>query len=337
MSIRVAVDAMGGDHAPDVVVQGAVRAASKRDEEIRVVLVGPEALIREKLEAQSPHVDIDVVDAPEVIEMAESPATAVKKKTRSSIHIGLSTHQAGDASAFVSAGNTGAVMAASLFILGRLPGVARPAILSVYPTLEGFCNVVDVGANVDCRPEHLLQFAEMATIYVERVLKKERPRVALLSIGEERSKGNDVTKEAYEMLEAHTRLNFVGNIEGRDVMRHAADVVICDGFVGNIILKLGESIATVLPQLIGREMERQKLSAEQQQLVVGVLKGVQRRFDYEEYGGTPLLGVAGTVLIGHGGSTARAIENMILAAAEMASRNVAGSIEDTFSTANGTG
>lgn len=330
MSIRVAVDGMGGDHAPDVVVEGAVRAASRRDD-LRILLVGRTDALKAGLDRLGAgDAPIDVVEAAEVIGMAESPTVAVKRKTGSSIHVGLSLHRAGDADCFVSAGNTGAVMAASLFILGRLPGVSRPAILSPYPTLKGFCGVVDVGANVDCKPEHLVQFAEMASIYVRRIWKEESPTVGLLNIGEEPTKGNELSKEAHRLLREEGRLNFVGNVEGRDLMGHAADVVVCDGFVGNIILKLGESIASVLPRLVAAEMQKQRLEPEHQRMVAGVLKGVGRTFDYEEYGGTPLLGIAGNVLIGHGGSSARAIENMIVAGAEVARQNVAGSIEDAF-------
>ncbi len=320
---------MGGDHAPDVVVEGAVRAVEARRGDLEVLLVGPHDTVDTLLSAY-PSDSVRVVDASEVIAMDESPAVAVKKKTKSSIHVGLGLHKAGDADAFVSAGNTGAVMAASLFILGRLPGVARPAILTVYPTLRGVCYVIDVGANVDCRAEHLVQFAHMGRIYVERAIKTANPTVGLLSVGEERSKGNELTKEAYELIEQDKRINFVGNVEGRDIMAHGADVVVCDGFVGNVVLKLGESIATVLPQMIGGEMQRQKLPAESQRMVAGVLQGVKESFDYEEYGGMPLLGVAGTTLIGHGGSSARAVENMILAAAQVAERKVAGSIADAF-------
>ncbi len=321
---------MGGDFAPDVVVEGAVRAIERRDD-IRILLVGREQELGERLRPFDSKTErIEIVDAPEVIEMAESPSVAVKRKPQSSIHVGLSLHRAGDADSFVSAGNTGAVMAASLFILGRLPGVSRPAILSPYPTVKGFCGVVDVGANVDCRADHLVQFAKMAAIYVQRIWETPEPTVALLSIGEERSKGNEATKGAYELLENDPTVNFVGNIEGRELMHHAADVVACDGFVGNIILKLGESIASVVPTLVAKEMKRQAVPPEGQQLVAGVLQGVARSFDYEEYGGTPLLGIAGNVLIGHGGSSARAIENMIVAGAEVARSNVAGSIEDAF-------
>lgn len=331
MPIRVAVDAMGGDHAPEVVVEAASNVASRHGGDVQILLIGPSDVVGSLPAADSQK--LELVEAPEVIDMGESPAAALKQKPRSSIHVGLGLVKSGSADAFASAGNTGAVMAASLFILGRLPGVSRPAILGVYPTLAGFCYVIDVGANVDCKPEHLLQFADMASIYVERVVKKERPTVGLLSVGEERSKGNEVTKEAYGLLEADPSLNFVGNIEGRDIMEHAADIVVCDGFVGNVILKLGESIATVIPQLIGREMKRQALGDDAQKLVGGVLRGVNKSFDYEEYGGMPLLGVSGTVFIGHGGSSVRAIENMILAAANVARRNVTGSIQQALGAA----
>ncbi|MDX1739757.1 MAG: phosphate acyltransferase PlsX, partial [Rhodothermales bacterium] len=331
MSIRVAVDGMGGDHAPDVVVEGAVRAAARRDD-MRILLVGQTDVLSARLEALGAEdTRIDVIEAPEVIGMAESPSTAVKRKTSSSIHVGLSLHRAGDADSFVSAGNTGAVMAASLFILGRLPGVSRPAILSPYPTLKGHCGVVDVGANVDCRPDHLVQFGAMAAVYVQRIWDRQNPTVGLLNIGEEPSKGNELSKEAYALMQQDGRLNFVGNVEGREIMLHAADVIVCDGFVGNIILKLGESIASVVPQLVAQEMQRQALPPESQKMIAGVLRGVGQSFDYEEYGGTPLLGIAGNVLIGHGGSSARAVENMIIAGAEVARRNVAGAIEDVFS------
>ncbi len=331
MPIRVAVDAMGGDHAPEVVVEAAANVASQHGDDLEILLVGPSDVVHSLSGGDA--AGLELVEAPQVIDMAESPAAALKQKPQSSIHVGLGLVKSGNADAFASAGNTGAVMAASLFILGRLPGVSRPAILGLYPTLSGFTYVIDVGANVDCKPEHLLQFADMASIYVERVLKKERPTVGLLSVGEERSKGNELTKEVYGLLESDPRLNFVGNIEGRDIMEHAADIVVCDGFVGNVILKLGESIATVIPQLIGREMKRQALGEEAQKLVGGVLRGVNKSFDYEEYGGMPLLGLNGTVFIGHGGSSVRAIENMILAAANVARRNVTGSIQQALGSA----
>ncbi|RMH50647.1 MAG: phosphate acyltransferase PlsX, partial [Bacteroidetes bacterium] len=230
------------------------------------------------------------------------------------------------ADAFISAGNTGAVMAASLFILGRLPGVQRPTVIGFFPTPESYCIVLDVGTNIDCKPEHLVQFAQMGSVYAERVLHRPSPGVALMNVGEEPGKGNELVKSAYALLKDTPGLNFVGNIEGRDVFRHAADVVVCDGFVGNVMLKLGESVVPLLKHLVGREMQRRALPPEQQQLVLEVLRATLRPFNYEEFGGAPLLGVDGTVLIGHGSSTARAIERMIQSAAEVARQQVAASI-----------
>lgn len=332
MAIRVAVDAMGGDRAPGVVVEGALRAVQAASEDLHVLLFGPAARIREELNAKGGCEDesIRVVDAPEVIGMGEAPAAAVKTKPRSSIHLGLGAHKQGQADAFVSAGNTGAVMAASLFVLGRLPNVARPSVIGFYPTTESFCILLDVGTNVDCKPEHLVQFARMGAIYAQAVLKREDPVVALMNIGEEPGKGNEQVKAAFELLQKAPGIRFRGNIEGRDLLHHAADVVVCDGFVGNIMLKLGESLATAFPHMVAAEMARQQLSPEDQQLVARVLGGVQKRFNYEEYGGAPLLGVSGNVLIGHGGSTARAVERMIHTAGEVARQNIAGAIAATL-------
>lgn len=327
MAIRIAVDAMGGDHAPAVVIEGAIRAA-KEDSEIEVLLFGPAAQLHEELEAVGglDGLPIEVVDAPEVIGMGEAPATAVKSKQRSSIHLGLGAHKQGIADAFVSAGNTGAVMAASLFILGRLPGVARPSIMGFFPTTESYCVVLDVGSNVDCRAEHLVQFARMGSIYASAVMKRERPVVGLLNIGEEPGKGSEHVKAAYDVLSTDSSINFKGNVEGRDLMHHVADVVVCDGFVGNVMLKFGESMATAFPHMVADEMAHQGLDNAQKQLVERILSAVRKRFNYEEYGGAPLVGVAGHVLIGHGGSSGRAIKRMILMAAEEARQNVAASI-----------
>lgn len=327
MAIRIAVDAMGGDNAPAVVIEGAIRAV-KKDSEVHVLLFGPEARVRDELEAAGgpDGLPIKVIDAPEVIGMGESPAAAVKTKQRSSIHVGLGAHKQGNADAFVSAGNTGAVMAASLFILGRLRGVARPSIMGFFPTTESYCVVLDVGSNVDCRAEHLAQFARMGSIYASAVMKRERPVVGLLNIGEEPGKGSEQVKAAYEVLSADSSINFKGNVEGRDLMHHVADVVVCDGFVGNAVLKFGESMATAFPHMVADEMAHQELDDEEKQLVGRVLSAVRKRFNYEEYGGAPLVGVDGHVLIGHGGSSGRAIEKMILMAAEEARQDVAASI-----------
>jgi phosphate acyltransferase len=318
---------MGGDRAPDVVIEGAIRAA-RDGSGIEVLLVGPHDLVNERLSSHDiGGLPISVVHAPEVVGMDESPAGAAKAKRRSSIHVGIGIHRDGGADAFVSAGNTGAVMAVALLELGRLEGVSRPALPGVFPTTSEFCIVLDVGANMDCRPEQLVQFAQMGSLYVSNVFNRPNPRVGLLNVGEEPGKGNEAAKGAFELLTRLADVNFVGNIEGRDLMHGAADVVICDGFVGNILLKFGESMTTVLPALIKREFEVLEPSAARaagamQQLLGNVL----RRFSYEEFGGAPLLGVNGSVLIGHGGSSERAIARMIEAAAEVVRADVRGAI-----------
>jgi len=327
MSIRIAVDAMGGDHAPGVVVDGVLNALNNR-QDIEILLTGPTDTTAPLLEAAPGALvsRIHLVDAPDVVSMHDSASVALKTKTRSSIHLGLGACSRGDAHAFVSAGNTGAVMAAALFILGRLEDVKRPSLVGFFPTLQGHCILMDAGANVDCKPEYLVQFAQMGSVYVERVMHKPSPVVALMNIGEEPGKGNEQAKTAFELLSAAPNINFRGNIEGRDMLGHGADVVIADGFTGNILLKFGESVATVLPTMIGAEMARLRMSSSEQQTVSRALSGVRDRFDYQMYGGAPLLGVNGTVIIGHGGSNTQAVENMIVNAAEMIEEDVAGSI-----------
>lgn len=328
MPVRVAIDAMGGDNAPEAVVAGAVDALQKSDPDVHVLLTGPEARLRPLVEEANPsgELNLHVIDAPEVIGMDESPATAIKNKQKSSIHVGLGMCKEGKADAFCSAGNTGAVMAGSLFILGRQLGVARPSVIGYFPTLTGTSILLDVGTNVDCKPEHLVQFARMGAIYVGRALHCEDPKVALLNVGEEPGKGDELSKAAYQLLSDAEGLNFVGNVEGRDLLMHRADVIVCDGFVGNTLLKFGESVASVLPRMLGQEMRRLGMSEEEQGIVARAFAGVRARFDYEEFGGAPLLGVNGAVLIGHGGSGEQAFSNMVHAAVEMVRENVTESI-----------
>lgn len=324
MAIRIAVDAMGGDHAPAVVVEGVVQAVEAASAPMEVLLASPPAEVAPLLEALAPAVRarIEVLPAGSVIAMGEAPASAVKGKPDSSIHVGLQAVKSGRADAFVSAGNTGAVMAVALLLLGRLPGVARPTLVGFFPTTKGACLVLDVGSNVDCRPEHLVQFGQMGSIYARAVMGFEAPSVALMNIGEEPGKGNEQVKAAHALMQQAAGLHFVGNIEGRDLFHHGADVVICDGFVGNVMLKLGESMATVLPVLVQQEMSRLGLDGPSQQLVGRVLQGVRKRFDYTEYGGAPLLGIDGTVLIGHGSSNARAVARLVEVAAEVVQQQV---------------
>jgi len=322
---------MGGDAAPTVVVEGAVRAVQQASSPIQMLLFGPEAALQAEL-ASHDDAGVQIVDAPEVIGMAEAPVAAVKAKPRSSIHLGLSALRQGQADAFVSAGNTGAVMAASLFILGRLPGVARPSLPAYFPTTEGICLVLDVGSNMDCKPEHLLQFARMGAIFAQHLFEVEQPTVGLLNVGEEPGKGDELVKATYLVLEQAPDLHFVGNVEGRDIMHHAADVVVCDGFVGNALLKFGESMTTAVPIMIRQVMAGLDLSPAQQQAIREVFGGLQKRFNPEEYGGAPLLGLDGTVFIGHGRSSARAIERLILRAAQAAELTLTRSIAEAFHT-----
>jgi glycerol-3-phosphate acyltransferase PlsX len=328
MPTRIAVDAMGGDHAPDVVVEGVADAIRAKPGELVILLAGPEDLLTPLVAALEEEVraSIQIVHAPDVIGMDESPSTAIKTKQRSSIHIGMGMCKAGQADAFISAGNTGAVMAGALFIMGRLPGVSRPSVVGYFPTVKGTALLLDAGTNVGCKPEHLVQFARMGAVYAERVLGAKNPTVALLNVGEEPGKGDELAKCAYELLSESNNLNFVGNIEGRDIMEHAADVVVCDGFVGNILLKYGESVASVLPRMIGAEMHRLGMNEAEQMAVAKALGGVKARFDYKEFGGAPLLGVDGTVFIGHGSSNGYAIKNLTLAADKMVRRSVSETI-----------
>jgi len=332
MASRIAVDAMGGDNAPNAVVEGAAQAIQHAGEDLTVLLLGPSEEIQAALDAHAPVPSdkVEILDAPDVIEMGEAPATAVKQKTNSSIHRGLAAHHDGHADAFVSAGNTGAIMGASMFILGRIAGVERPSIVGFFPTLEGTSVVLDIGSNVDCKPDHLVQFARLGTVYARRVLKYDEPSVGLLNIGEEPGKGNEQVKAAHRLLRQANDLHFKGNVEGSDLLFYAADIIICDGFVGNVLLKFGESMTTVLRDMTQKEMNRQDLSADERALVEGVLGEVRKGFDPESRGGVPLLGVDGNVLVGHGRSTPGAIEQMIHSASRLASERVVPSIKDAF-------
>lgn len=317
---------MGGDFAPANVVAGALEALEESRGRFSLLLVGQEELIRGELRKIRPGAGdatpaCTVVDAREVIGMDESPNAALKSKKNSSITVGVTLHREGSADAFVSAGNTGAVMSASTLILGRIKGVGRPTIGALIPTQTGTCLLVDAGANVDCKPRHLFEFALMGSIYVSSMLGKVKPAVGLLNIGEEDTKGNEVSLETFELLRK-SPLNFIGNIEGRDILRGKADVVVCDGFVGNILLKFGESI----PSFFKAKFTRFASQGIGNKLAVLLarrgLRTVMKELDYQEHGGVPLLGVNGVSIIGHGGSTPKAIKNMIYRAEEMVMHKV---------------
>lgn len=303
---------MGGDRAPDEIVQGAVEAVAGSGAELKVILTGREAEISSCFERHGYSAEnIDIADAAEVVEMNESPAAAVRKKKDSSIAVALTAHREKRADAVFSAGNTGATVAGSLLSLGRIPGISRPAIAITYPSDGGDLVLLDGGANSDCYPHHLMQFASMGAIYAEFFLGKKNPRVGLLNIGEEKSKGNELTREAYALL-ADSDLNFIGNVEGSDIFDGAADVVVTDGFVGNTVLKFTESMVFYIMRILKEAAGGSLMSKTGMLFMKPALKKLKMKLDYAEYGAMPLLGINGSVFIGHGGSSARAIRSGLL-------------------------
>ena len=308
--IRVALDVMGGDHAPKVPVAGAVEALSLLPESSEILLIGRHDDVETALASHDVPADrIRVIDAPEVIEMSEQPLAAIRGKRRSSMRVGLELHKQGEADAFISGGNTGAVMAGSTLILGLHPGVDRPAIGAMFPTASESVLVLDAGANIDCTPRELRGFAHVGSVYARDVMGRPEPGVGLLNIGEEEKKGPEAVRGAYELLAQDPRLRFVGNVEGGDILHGDCDVVVCDGFVGNIVLKFYESIARLFTQLLEHEVEHEVLMSEGMKRVFKIL-------DYSEYGGAPLLGVRGVSIICHGSSPIRAIKNAIRVAVQ---------------------
>ena len=319
--MRIALDAMGTDRHPSVEVEGAVQAVQDSEGELEVVLVGDRERIRPELErlGQAEGDALSIVHAGDRISPEESPATAVRRKPDSSIVIGLNLQKEGEVDAFVSAGSTGAVMAASLFILRPLPGVDRPAIATLLPTSVGPMVMLDAGANVDCKPEHLVQFGRLGAVYAHDVLGRERPRVGLLNIGEEPEKGNELSVESHRRLR-ESDLHFVGNVEGREIIEGVCDVLVTDGFVGNVLLKFYESVAGFVFGLLRREMTDEAADEK--------IGRVTRILDYAEYGGAPLLGVNGISIICHGGSPPRAITNAMKAAATASNAHMVGHIRE---------
>jgi len=326
MITTIAVDAMGGDHAPRAEVEGAVLAA--REFEVRILLVGKEDVLRQEMGKHSHRgLPIEIVHASEAITMNDSPMVAFRKKRDSSVHVAARLVHEGDAAGLVSAGNTGAVMAVSHFMLGRLPGVDRPALAAPFPTSRGNVSVIlDVGANVDSKAAHLEQFAVMGEIYYRAIFGTRRPKVALLSIGEEEIKGNELTREAYNRLKKMD-LNFVGNVEGRDVFAGSVDVIVCDGFIGNVALKISEGLVEHMIRML-KENLGSTFSAQLGALLSRkAFSGLKKKLDYSEYGGAPLLGVKGIAIVGHGRSNANAIKNAIRVAGELARSKVNEKIE----------
>jgi glycerol-3-phosphate acyltransferase PlsX len=319
MSARIVVDAMGGDNAPDAVVEGALMAAGGLG--VEVILVGRKSAIEAELEGAHAG-NLKIIDAPDIIEMDEHPTEAVKSKPNASINVGLKLLKDGKADAFVTAGNTGASMAAALLTLGRIKGIGRPALATVFPTGDGrLTMLLDVGANADSRPIHLFQFAHMGAAYMEKMFKVARPKVGLLSIGEEDSKGNQLTVEVNEALRK-SRLNFMGNVEGKDLTRGVCDVAVMDGFTGNVVLKTAEGMAELLLGEIRKAVELTPWNRAAGLVLMSELRKVKRRLDYAEYGGAQLVGVDGIVVIGHGRSNARAIFSAIRAARDAVDNKV---------------
>jgi glycerol-3-phosphate acyltransferase PlsX len=326
---KIALDAMGGDRAPHAIVSGAIGAARQSKGRFEVVLVGDETEIRREIERHRfiKDLPISVVHASQKVEMGEAPAQALKGKPDSSIAVSMRLHKEGAVDGVVSAGNTGAVLAASLFLLRPVEGVIRPAIGAFLPRGHGAVTfLIDGGANVDCKPAHLLQFGLMGSILMCDLFGIERPKVGLLSVGEEPTKGNELVLETHSLL-AKSSLNFIGNVEGRDIMRDKADVVVCDGFTGNVLIKFAGSLSKVLSSTLKRKIGGNIAGSIGHFLLKHKFRKLVKVFDYQEYGGAPLLGVKGTVIISHGSSTPYAIQNAIEAAYKLILQNIPRRIE----------
>lgn len=325
---RVVLDAMGGDNAPSAPVQGAVDAVNARDD-IKVLLVGQEDVIREELNQYTyPREQITIIPATEVIEMAEPPVVAIRKKKDSSIVVGMNLVKDGEADAFVSAGSSGAVLVGGQLIVGRIKGIKRPPLAPLIPTRKGVSLLIDCGANVDARAEHLVQFAQMGSIYMENVVGVKNPRVALVNIGAEDEKGNALVKETLPLLRECRDINFVGSIESRDIPQGDADVIVCEAFTGNVILKLYEGLSATLISVIKQGLVstlRSKIGAA---LALPALKKTLKAFDASEYGGAPLLGLNGLVVKTHGSSTATEIRNSIFQCVTFNQQDINGKIKE---------
>ena len=309
--MRIAIDAMGGDNAPGEIISGALEAIEHLDDNDEVILVGPQEIIESQLAgSKARKAIIKVVDAPETIGMDEPPIESLRKKVKSSIAVLAKLAKRGEADAVISAGNTGACVAAFQMRMRNLEGVNRPGVAVVFPTFEGPVTICDVGANIACKPINLYQYAVMARAYSRHLLGIENPRIGLMSIGQEDAKGNEIVKKARQFIKSDANMNFVGNIEGRDIFKGVCDVAVCDGFTGNVILKLTEGLVDGLFKAIKHELMQEKLRLAMK--FKPVMTRIYRKYDYNEYGGAPLLGVNGTAIICHGASRSRTIRNAIL-------------------------
>ncbi len=324
----VAVDAAGGDHYPQSPVEGALLAIEE-DLDLHVLLLGPEEAIQKELIGKEYDKSrISIQHTPQIIGMEESPASAVKNKQQSSIVMGMGLHKAGKCDAFVSAGNTGALLAASTFILGKLKGVSRPTIASYFPTVKGFRLLVDAGANLEIKPEVALQFAKMGQVFCEHMMGIQDPKVGLLNVGEEDEKGTEELKEIHKFIKDLP--GFIGNVEGRDILAGKVDVYLTDGLVGNIVLKFGESIPHALTQMVGLAIAKMEVTEQEIATTKKILNSAFAPFNYELVGGIPFLGVNGISIVGHGGSSPLAIKNMIKSAVQCIKNDVNGKIVEAL-------
>jgi glycerol-3-phosphate acyltransferase PlsX len=327
-AVKIALDAMGGDNAPDEIVKGALIAVEEYPN-VSILLVGREEVLREKLAGKSSP-RIEIVDAREVVDMSDNALAPLRRKRNSSIRVCANLVAEGRADAMVSAGHTGAAMTSAYKVLGTIEGVSRPALATIMPNAKGHIVLLDVGANVDAKPENLREFAVMGHFYAQMIFGIAEPRVGLLSVGEEEGKGNQVTKETFRIMK-ETGLNFMGNAEGRDVFNGNADVIVCDGFTGNVVLKSSESLAEMLSKMIREEITRgvtRKIGA---LLTKGAFAAIKKRTDYSEYGGAPLLGVNGGCIISHGRSNAKAIKNAVRVARDFAINRIDVKIREKIS------
>lgn len=327
---KVVLDAMGGDNAPEAPVQGAVDAVNARDD-IKVYLVGQEDVVKEELSKYTyPEDHIEVIHASEVIEMAEPPVEAIRKKKQSSIVVGMNMVKQREADAFVSAGSSGAVLVGGQVLVGRIKGIQRPPLAPLIPTEKGVSLLIDCGANVDARAEHLVQFAKMGSIYMENIVGVKNPRVAIVNIGAEEEKGNALVKETIPLLKECKEINFVGSIEAREIPRGQADVIVCEAFVGNVILKLYEGLSSTLIGVIKKGLMSTLKSKIGAALALPALKKTLKDFDATEYGGAPLLGLNGLVVKTHGSSKAKEITNSILQCVSFKEQDINGKIKENI-------
>ena len=327
----IAVDAMGGDNAPQDIVKGSIDAINE-NKDIKIILVGKEDAINNELSKyQYNKAQIDIQNATEIIKTTESPTAAIRQKKDSSIVVGLKLLKEGKASAFVSAGSTGALLTGATVIIKRIKGVERPALATLIPNANNdYTFLIDSGANMDCKPSYLPNFAKMGKIYMENIMKVNNPKVAIVNVGSEKEKGDTFTKEAYELLEQTKNINFVGNIEGREIPEGDADVVVCDGFIGNVILKLSEGIVKTFSTIVKTEIKSNFLYSIGGLLSKGAFKNVKKKFDYAEVGGAPFLGLKSLVVKAHGSSNAKAIKSAINQCYKFIDADIATKIENAI-------